>query len=167
MAVKHVRFLVFLALLGSSCNTKLVTKLTIKPEEKIEFMTLDPGHFHAGLVHKSMYSEVDVTLHVFAPEGAELKDHLARIQGYNSRTESPTAWKIKGYTGADYLKQMLVQKPGNVMVVAGKNDQKIDYILEAIRQGIHVYADKPLVIDRDGYQKLIGWLSRNSCSCST
>ena len=40
------------------------------------------------------------------------------------------------------------------MVVAGKNDQKIDYILEAIRQGINVYADKPLVIDRDGYQKL-------------
>ena len=138
MVVKFLYFLVFIGLLGSSCSTKLVTKMTIKPEEKIRFMTLDPGHFHAGLVHKSMYPEVDSTLHIFAPEGAELKDHLARIQGYNSRTESPTAWKIKRYTGADYLKQMLVQKPGNVMVVAGKNDQKIDCILEAIRNGIHV-----------------------------
>ena len=96
MVPNYLRFLVFIALLGSSCSTKLVTKMTIKAEEKIRFMTLDPGHFHAGLVHKSMYPEVDATLHVFAPEGAELKDHLARIQGYNSLTESPTAWKIKG-----------------------------------------------------------------------
>jgi predicted dehydrogenase len=154
MVSNYLRFLVFIALLGSSCSTKPLTKMTIKPEEKIRFMTLDPGHFHAGLVHKSMYPEVDSTLQVFAPEGAELKDHLARIQGYNSRTESPTAWKIKGYTGADFLEQMFVQKPGNVMVVAGKNDHKIDYILEAIRNGIHVYADKPLVIDVKGYQKL-------------
>ena len=154
MVPNYLRFLVFIALLGSSCSTKPLTKMTIKAEEKIRFMTLDPGHFHAGLVHKSMYPEVDATLQVFAPEGAELKDHLARIQGYNSRTESPTAWKIKGYTGADFLEQMFVQKPGNVMVVAGKNDQKIDYILEAIRNGIHVYADKPLVIDVNGYQKL-------------
>lgn len=40
------------------------------------------------------------------------------------------------------------------MVVAGKNDQKIDYIMAAIQNGIHVYADKPLVINREGYQKL-------------
>jgi predicted dehydrogenase len=154
MAVKYVRFLIFMAFLGSSCSTKEVTKMTISPGEKVKFMTLDPGHFHAGLVHKSMYPEVDATLHVFAPAGAELNDHLARIQGYNSRKESPTAWIIKPYTGADYLEQLLAQKPGNVLVVAGKNDQKIDYIFEAVRQGIHVYADKPLVIDATGYQKL-------------
>ena len=42
MAVKHVRFLVFLALLGSSCSTKLVTKMTIKPEEKIASLVFFP-----------------------------------------------------------------------------------------------------------------------------
>jgi len=154
MSSNYLCFLIFMAFLGLSCSTKEVTKMTISPGEKIKFMTLDPGHFHAGLVHKSMYPEVDSLLYIFAPDGPELKDHLARIQGYNSRTESPTAWKIKGYTGADYLEQLLAQKPGNVLVVAGKNDQKIEYILEAIRQGIHVYADKPLVIDAIGYQKL-------------
>ena len=143
MLPNYLRFLIFMAFLGFSCSTKEVTKMTISPEEKIKLMTLDPGHFHAGLVHKSMYPEVDSLLYIFAPDGPELNDHLARIRGYNSRTESPTAWKIKGYTGADYLEQMLAQKPGNMLVVAGKNDQKIDYILEAIRQGIHVYADKP------------------------
>ena len=40
------------------------------------------------------------------------------------------------------------------MMVAGKNDKKIDYILEAVQNGIHVYADKPLVINREGFEKL-------------
>jgi predicted dehydrogenase len=58
------------------------------------------------------------------------------------------------YTGSDYLQKMISQKPGNVMMVAGKNDRKVDYILAAIENGIHVYADKPLVIDRSGFEKL-------------
>ena len=119
------------------------------------FMTLDPGHFHAGLVHKTMYPGVDPALYVYAPEGPELQDHLARINGYNTRAEAPTSWIPKVYAGEDYLQKMLQEQPGNVMMVAGKNDQKIDYILKALGQGIHVYADKPLVIDTEGYQKLI------------
>lgn len=121
----------------------------------IKIMTLDPGHFHAGLIHKSMYPGVDSTIHVFAPEGEELKDYLNRIAGYNSRSKSPTGWKIEVYTGADYLQKMVSQKPGNVMVVAGKNDRKIDYIRQAISNGVHVYADKPLVINGSGFQELV------------
>ncbi|MDA1268472.1 MAG: oxidoreductase [Bacteroidetes bacterium] len=154
MSFKNLLLGIFITLLGVSCSSKELTKMKISPGEKIKFMTLDPGHFHAGLVHKSMYPGVDSMLYIFAPDGPELNDHLARIQGYNSWSEAPTAWEIKRYTGADYLEQLLAQKPGNVMVVAGKNDQKIDYILEGIRQGIHVYADKPLVINAIGFQKL-------------
>jgi len=84
MSSNYLCFLIFMAFLGLSCSTKEVTKMTISPGEKIKFMTLDPGHFHAGLVHKSMYPEVDSLLYIFAPDGPELKDHLARIQGYNS-----------------------------------------------------------------------------------
>ena len=123
-------------------------------EPLFKFMTLDPGHFHAGLVHKTMYPGVDLTRCVYIPEGPELQDHLARIKGYNNRAESPTSWIPKVYSGEDYLQKMLQELPGNVMMVAGKNDQKIDYILKALNQGIHVYADKPLVIDSEGYQKL-------------
>ncbi|MCE2779634.1 MAG: oxidoreductase [Algoriphagus sp.] len=118
------------------------------------FMTLDPGHFHAGLVHKTMYPGVDPVLYVYAPEGPELQDHLVRINGYNTRAEAPTSWIPKVYAGEDFLQKMLQEQPGNVMMVAGKNDQKIDYILKALGQGIHVYADKPLVIDSEGFQKL-------------
>ena len=118
------------------------------------FMTLDPGHFHAGLVHKSNYPSVDSTLYIYAPKGQELQDHLARITSYNERKEEPTNWNLKVYEGEDYLQKMLEERPGNLMMVAGKNDKKIEYILSALEKGIHVYADKPLVIDTEGFQKL-------------
>jgi len=41
------------------------------------------------------------------------------------------------------------------MVVSGKNSKKIDYILSAVKAGINVYADKPLVTDPEGLEKLM------------
>lgn len=144
-----------LALFTVSCSNPEMKTETPESDSKVRIMTLDPGHFHAGLIHKSMYPSVDSTVYIFAPEGAELKDHLNRVAGYNNRPENPTGWNLEVYTGADYLQKMISQKPGNVMLVAGKNDQKIDYILAAIENGIHVYADKPLVINPEGFKKLL------------
>lgn len=122
--------------------------------EKVTLMTLDPGHFHAALVQKTMYPGVDSTIYVYAPEGPEVNDFLNKIESYNSRPEAPTHWKVKTSLGADYLDRMIAEKPGNVMIVAGKNSQKIDYILAAVKAGLNVYADKPLVIDPQGFLKL-------------
>jgi len=122
--------------------------------EKVKLMTLDPGHFHAALVQKSMYPQVDSTIHVYAPDGPEVQDFLGKIEQYNSRAESPTSWIIKENIGKDYLEKMLSDKSGNVMIVAGKNSKKIDYVLEAVKAGLNVYADKPLVINPEGFEKL-------------
>ena len=122
--------------------------------DKVKLMTLDPGHFHAALVQKTMYPQVDSILHVFAPEGPEVQDFLGKIEQYNSRAENATTWKVNANLGNDYLQQIIAQKPGNVMVVAGKNSKKIDYILEAVKAGLNVYADKPLVINPEGFEKL-------------
>jgi len=121
---------------------------------KVKLMTLDPGHFHAALVQKTMYPQVDSTIYVFAPEGPEVQDFLNKINSYNTRQDSPTEWTIKKSFGNDYLEKMISEKPGNVMVVAGKNSKKIDYILEAVKAGLNVYADKPLVINPEGFEKL-------------
>lgn len=144
-----------LALFIASCTPKEMNTTTSESDSKVRIMTLDPGHFHAGLIHKTMYPNVDSTVYIFAPEGAELKDHLNRLASYNNREENPTAWNLEVYTGSDYLEKMITQKPGNVMMVAGKNNIKIDYITAAIENGIHVYADKPLVINQAGFQKLV------------
>ena len=142
------------AILFQFCDAPKEEMNTEKSSAAIQIVSLDPGHFHAGLIHKSMYPEVDSTIHVYAPEGEELRDYLKRIAGYNERPEDPTAWNVEVYTGDDFLQKMIQEKAGNVMVVAGKNDRKIDYILAALENGMNVYADKPLVINPEGFQKL-------------
>lgn len=121
---------------------------------KIRLMTLDPGHFHAALVQKSMYPEVDSVVHVYAPEGPELKAHLDLIELYNTRAEDPTSWEEKVYTGNDFLEKMLSEKPGNVVVMAGNNQKKTEYILQSVEAGLNVLADKPMAINTEDFRLL-------------
>lgn len=118
------------------------------------FITLDPGHFHAALVQKRMYPEVDPTVHVYAPAGEDLRLHLARIDGYNTRKAEPTSWCEVLHTENDYLESMLRERNGNVVMLAGNNRKKTEYIAKAIRAGYHVFADKPMAIDAKGFRTL-------------
>jgi predicted dehydrogenase len=124
-----------------------------KPGE-VKLMTLNPGHFHAALVQKSMYDEIDPVVYVYAPEGPEVKQHLALIQSFNTREKDPTNWKEEVYTGSDYFERMLEEKPGNVVVLAGNNRKKTEYILKSLEAGINVLADKPMAINVEGFDML-------------
>jgi predicted dehydrogenase len=121
---------------------------------EVKIMTLDPGHFHAALVQKNMYDQVSPDVFVYAPDGNDLKEHLKRIDGYNTRAENPTVWNEKIYTGADYLEKMLSEKPGNVVVISGNNRIKTDYIKKSVETGLNVLADKPMVITADKFPVL-------------
>lgn len=121
---------------------------------EVRLITLDPGHFHAALVQKSMYPQIDQEVHVFAPAGSDVTEHLARVEGYNSREDQPTSWKEVVYTGEDFLERMLDTKPGNLVVLAGNNARKTEYILKAVNAGLNVLADKPMVITPDRYPLL-------------
>lgn len=79
-------------------------------ELQINLLTIDPGHFHAALVQKSMYKEISPLVHVYAPEGPEVEAHLRLIEKYNTRAEDPTAWQENVYKGQDYLQKMLDEK---------------------------------------------------------
>src|SRR4029077_459492 len=94
----------------------------------IRFITLNPGHFHAALVQKEMYENVDPKVHVYAPLGPDLIAHLGRIAGFNTRAQQPTHWEPELHACPDYLQRMTAEKPGNVVVLAGRNAQKIDGI---------------------------------------
>ena len=120
----------------------------------VKLMTLDPGHFHAALIQKTSYEDIDLTVDVYAPEGPEVNTFLKSIDAYNSRENNPTNWSVNTHLGDNYLQQMISEKPGNVMVVSGKNSKKIDYICAAVKAGLNVYADKPLVTNPDGLKKL-------------
>ena len=151
-----------LLLLLSSCTNQKKMEPTSKDaapmfsplEGKVKLMNLDPGHFHASLVQKTMYESVDPQVYVYAPEGPEVESYLKRIDSYNAREEDPTAWKVQVYGGDDFLEKMISEKPGNVMVVSGNNAKKTEYILKAVQSGIHVLADKPMVISPDEFPML-------------
>jgi len=120
----------------------------------IRLMTLDPGHFHAALVQKETLSGVVPQVHVYAPLGFDLIEHLKRISGFNNRKENPTRWELEVHTGDDPLARMLREKPGNVVVIAGRNQGKIDRIRGSIEGGINALVDKPWIINAGDFPKL-------------
>jgi predicted dehydrogenase len=111
---------------------------------RFRLLTLDPGHFHAALVQKFMYPDVDSTVHVYAPAGDDLEQHLARIEGFNKRQDSPTAWREQVYRGPDFFERMIAERKGNVVVIAGNNARKGEYILKSVEAGLNVLGDKPM-----------------------
>ena len=139
---------------NKSAETQQKENMFTGAKGEVKIMTLDPGHFHAALVQKSMYDQVDDTVYVFAPEGQDVDDHLQRIEDYNTRAENPTSWKEVVYRGNDFFEKMISEKPGNVMVVAGNNAKKTKYILKAVEAGINVLADKPMVISPEEFPNL-------------
>jgi predicted dehydrogenase len=139
---------------GSETAAGEVVPFTGKAGE-VKLMTLNPGHFHAALVQKSMYDEIDPVVHVYAPRGPEVKQYLDLIDSYNSREDAPTHWKEIVYTGGDYLEKMLAGRPGNVVVLSGNNRMKSEYILQSLEDGINVLADKPMAIDMEDFETLL------------
>ncbi|PPK88763.1 putative dehydrogenase [Neolewinella xylanilytica] len=147
-------------LLGCASNNETAERMSVFAADGADgsgtiarLVTVDPGHFHAALVQKSMYPQVDSTVHVYAPEGADVDLHLERIQRYNEGAEA-TRWEEVVYRGPDFFERMIEEKPGNVVVLSGNNGRKTEYIAEAIGQGMHVLADKPMVIDPAQYDLL-------------
>jgi predicted dehydrogenase len=123
-------------------------------EPGVRLVTLDPGHFHAGLIQKEMYPGVDSTVHVYAPLGPDLLAHLGRVTAFNRRAERPTSWRLEVHAGPDFLERMLREKPGNVVVLSGRNRTKMDRILASVEAGLNVLADKPWLISAADFPKL-------------
>ena len=130
------------------------TMVSTYGQQPVKLITLDPGHFHAALVQKSMYPQVDPTVHVYAKKGTDLDQHLGKIKAYNTHAAAPTHWNEVVYEGDDYLAKMLKEKKGNVVVLAGNNQLKTDYILQSIQSGFNVFADKPMAINEKGFLQL-------------
>ena len=123
-------------------------------QKSIQLITLDPGHFHAALVQKTMYEDVDSVVHVYAPGGKDLQSHLDKVNAYNARQDNATHWKEEVYTGNDFFEKMVADKKGNVVVLSGNNQKKADYILKSLQNGFNVFADKPMAINSSQFEQL-------------
>jgi predicted dehydrogenase len=121
---------------------------------EVKIITLEPGHFHAALVQKEMYPGVSPKVHVYAPLGFDLTEHLNRIARFNLRAQNPTKWELEVHTGSDSLGRMLKEKQGNVVVISGRNRGKIDLIKASVDSGLNVLVDKPWIIKSEDFPKL-------------
>ncbi len=124
------------------------------PKNELRLMTIDPGHFHAALVHRDSYPDVSPRVDIYAPVGMDLIDHLKRVARFNLRPDNPTAWQIEVHTGPDFFARMKKERPGNIVVISGKNRGKIDYIQGSISAGFHVLVDKPWILRSEDLPRL-------------
>jgi predicted dehydrogenase len=124
-------------------------------KSSIHLLILDPSHFHAALLQKHMYPEINPIVNVYAPKGPDLDAHLKLIKNFNKRSNNPTNWDERVYTGPDYLQKMLHDKAGNVVIISGDSSHKMNYILSSVEAGFNVLADKPMAITRDDFKILL------------
>jgi hypothetical protein len=153
-------FILPVALLVTSCGSggsgkqQSKSDFSMENKQQVKLITVDPGHFHAALVQKSMYEQVSPDVHVYAPDGPDIVQHLNRINAYNSRQADPTSWNEIVYKGDDFFEKMLEEKSGNVVVLSGNNRKKAEYITRSIGAGLNVLADKPMIISADDFKEL-------------
>jgi len=160
MKIRCFLFTILILHLMSSCHNSgeqhvRATPATTPPRKSVHLVTLDPGHFHAALVQKSMYPDVDSNVYVYAPPGPDVKSHLEKVSAYNTRQQNPTRWNEHVYTGVGYVDQMISDKKGNTVVLAGNNREKTTYIQRSLEGGFNVLADKPMVIDNQAFGQLL------------
>jgi predicted dehydrogenase len=139
---------------GSSKKQNDKSDSVMQNKEQVRLITVDPGHFHAALVQKTMYEQVSPDVRLYAPEGPDHLQYLNRINSYNSREINPTSWNEIVYTGADFFEKMIEEKSGNVVVLSGNNGKKAEYITLSVNAGLNVMADKPMIITPEDFPAL-------------
>jgi predicted dehydrogenase len=110
-------------------------------------IVLDPGHSHAAAVLAHPIPEISNEVRIYAPPGPEVKGLFDSVSQFNHRAQDPTHWNVRSYIGSDFLERMLLEPPGNVVVISGRNEPKISRILSSLRAGQNVLADKPWIIE--------------------
>jgi predicted dehydrogenase len=108
-------------------------------------LILNPGHFHAGLVLRKSHPSLSENIYVYSESGPDLDRFKEMAESFNQRSQNPTHWKIHVYTGNDYLQKLIDEKKGDIVVLAGKNDTRMQHIETLNRAGFCVLADKPWI----------------------
>ena len=117
--------------------------------DKHTLVVLDPGHFHAALTLRERHPRLSDDVHVYAEDGPDVDNFVHIVRMFNRRAERPTRWNLHVYRGGDHLQRLLIDRPGDVVIVAGKNDTKMTSIHRLHAEGFHVLGDKPWLIAGD------------------
>jgi predicted dehydrogenase len=112
-------------------------------------VVLNPGHFHAALTLRKSHPRLSDDVHVYAEDGPDVESFLRIVRTFNERPRDPTRWKLHVYRGTDYLQRLRSERPGDVVIIAGRNDARIKSIHLLHGDGFLVLGDKPWIIAGD------------------
>ena len=115
--------------------------------QRYTLIILNPGHFHAALTLRESHPLIDDDIHVFAEDGPDVDTFIRLVHSFNDRPVNPTHWTLYVYRGADYLEKLLARRPGRVVIIAGRNNEKMPLIHLLHAQGFCVLGDKPWLIE--------------------
>lgn len=114
----------------------------------------NPGHFHAALALRNRHPLLSDEVYVYAEDGTDLERFLGLVEAFNSRAQSPTCWQLQVYRGADHLTRLIEERKGNVVLIAGKNDSKMNTIDRLQDEGFAVLCDKTWMIHGAGLPRV-------------
>ena len=119
----------------------------------IRLMTLDPGHFHAGLVQKEMYPGVSPRVDVYAPLGSDLDEHLKRVAAFNAarRTRPPGTSRCtrRPTSSSACCASGRATSSSSPAATAPRSTAS-----SSVEAGLHVLADKPWILEAADLPKL-------------
>ena len=112
---------------------------------KHTLLVLDPGHFHAALVFRETHPSLSDEFFVYSEGGPDTDRFMDIVKSYNQRESNPTRWKIHLNQGPDALEKLIMERKGEVVVLAGKNHTRMELIERLNGEGFSILADKPWV----------------------
>jgi predicted dehydrogenase len=112
-------------------------------------VVLNPGHFHAALTLRQSHPRLSDDVYVYAEDGPDADSFLRMVRTFNERAHDPTRWKLHVYRGADHLDRLRSERPGDVVIIAGRNDTRLASIRLLHAEGFLVLGDKPWLIAAD------------------
>lgn len=112
-------------------------------------IVLNPGHFHAGLTLRASHPRINDEVFVYAPEGPDVDNFLRMVASFNERKENPTRWNLNLRLGTDAMERLISERPGEVVIISGRNDIKMESIHRLHAEGFFVLGDKPWLTGAD------------------
>lgn len=117
-------------------------------------IVLNPGHFHAGLTLRASHPRIDDDVFVYASEGSDVDNFLRMVASFNEREENPTRWNLHLRLGTDPMRRLIADRPGEVVIISGRNDIKMASIDRLHAEGFFVLGDKPWLTGADQLEML-------------
>ena len=107
----------------------------------------EPGHFHAALTLRASNARLAPDIHVYATPGPERDAFVHLIESFSQQAVQPFPWRLHLHEGEHLLERLVTEARGDLVVLAGRNNTKLETIVHLIQAGFHVLADKPWLTD--------------------